>query len=263
MVTHPNIQYVLFDMDGLMIDSEKVYTDVTNQILGQYGKKMTWDIKAGLMGKHQVRLKTKANDDPQSEAEIAAAEHLLSFFPDIPLSLESYLLQRNTLQDAIWPTVPLLPGVRKLILHLKAHNIPIAVATGSKRRNFELKTGHLGEVFDCFEGNIVCGDDVQYQMRGKPFPDIFLVAAREMLGRDVGQAESCSSDEACERAKGLVFEDGVPGMQAGKRAGMSVIWVPDTNLLGVEYTGMERADQVLESIEDFVPEEWGLPPYDS
>ncbi|KAG5722184.1 putative uncharacterized hydrolase, partial [Termitomyces sp. T112] len=126
MVSRPQIEFVLFDMDGLMIDSEKVYTDVTNRILGQYGKKMTWDIKAGLMGK----------------PEIAAAEHLLSFFPDIPLTLDSYLSQRNTLQDDIWPTVPLLPGVRKLVLHLKACNIPIAVATGSKRRNFELKTGH-------------------------------------------------------------------------------------------------------------------------
>ncbi|KAG6869102.1 hypothetical protein C0993_001667 [Termitomyces sp. T159_Od127] len=234
-------------MDGLMIDSEKVYTDVTNQILGQYGKKMTWDIKAGLMGK----------------PEVAAAEHLLSFFPDIPLTPESYLSQRNALQDTLWPTVPLLPGVRKLILHLKACNIPIAVATGSKRRNFELKTGHLRKVFDCFEGNVVCADDVQYQMRGKPSPDIFLVAAR-MLGRAVGPVlETCSSDEECERAKGLVFEDGVPGMQAGKRAGMSVIWVPDANLLDVDYTGKERADQILKSIEDFVPEEWGLPPYDS
>ncbi|KAF8070453.1 HAD-like domain-containing protein [Lyophyllum atratum] len=243
----PKIEYVLFDMDGLMIDSEKVYTDVTNEILGQYGKKMTWDIKAGLMGK----------------PERQAAEHLLAFFPDIPLSLDSYLSQRNTLQDAIWPTVPLLPGVRKLVLHLKAHNVPIAVATGSRRRNFELKTGHLGEVFDCFDGKVVCGDDAQYAMKGKPAPDIFLVAAREMLGIDVGDAEMCNSEQQVHRAKGLVVEDGVPGMQAGKRAGMSVIWVPDANLLDVEYTGEEQADQVIRSIEDFVPEEWGLPPYTS
>ncbi|GLB37410.1 putative haloacid dehalogenase-like hydrolase [Lyophyllum shimeji] len=243
----PKIEYVLFDMDGLMIDSEKIYTDVTNEILGQYGKKMTWDMKAGLMGK----------------PERQAAEHLLSFFPDIPLTLESYLSQRNTLQDALWPTVPLLPGVRKLVLHLKAHNIPIAVATGSRRRNFELKTGHLGEVFDCFEGKVVCGDDTQFEMNGKPAPDIFLVAAREMLGRDVGYTETGSAAQEVERAKGLVFEDGVPGMQAGKRAGMSVIWVPDANLLNVGYTGEEKADRLIKSIEDFIPEEWGLPPYTS
>jgi pseudouridine-5'-monophosphatase len=115
-------------------------------------------------------------------------------------------------------------------------------------------------------------------MRGKPNPDVFLVAAREFLGRAVGDGEECTDSEKLERAKGLVFEDAIPGMQAGKRAGMSgmhhlgstgeiltgsyaVVWVPDVNLLGVEYDGIEKADQILESIEDFVPEQWGLPPY--
>ncbi|KAG5638325.1 hypothetical protein H0H81_000743 [Sphagnurus paluster] len=204
----PKIEYVLFDMDGLMIDSEKVYTDVTNEILGKYGKEMTWEMKAGIMGK----------------SERQAAEHLLAFFPDLPIDIETYLSDRNILQDAIWPTVPLLPGIRKLVLHLKAHNIPIALATGSRRRNFQLKTGHLSEVFDCFEGKVVCGDDKQCGMKGKPAPDIFLVAAREMLGRNVGYPDTNNAEQVIERAKALVFEDGLPGLQAGKRAGMSGWW---------------------------------------
>lgn len=122
----------------------------------------------------------------------------------------------------MWPTVPLLPGVRKLVLHLRAHDVPIAIATSSRRRNFNLKTGHLREVFDCFQGRVVCGDDIKYQMKGKPSPDIFLVAARELLSRDVGNCEEPSGEqEKEERAKGLVLEDGLPGVQAGKRAGMS------------------------------------------
>ncbi|KAM6496964.1 HAD-like domain containing protein [Amanita muscaria] len=240
----PEIEYVLFDMDGLMIDSERIYTEVTNQILRPYGKEMTWDIKAGCMGKPQL----------------AAAEHLLSFFPDIPISTDSYLKTRNELQDQLWPTVPLLPGVRELVHHLKAHNIPMAIATSSRRDKFELKTKHLGDVFDCFEGKVVCGDDKQYGLRGKPHPDIFLAAARELLGRDVGYADKeCSLDQLKERAKGLVFEDSLPGVQAGKRAGMSVVWIPDNNLLDVEYSEVEKADQTLKSLKEFVPEEWCLP----
>ncbi|KAJ3727059.1 HAD-like domain-containing protein [Lentinula raphanica] len=242
-MTRSKVEYVLFDMDGLMIDSEKIYTDVTNEILGKYGKEMTWDIKAGCMGK------------PEREAAL----HLLSFFPDIPLKLEDYLIQRNNLQDLAWPTVPLLPGVRKLVLHLRKHNIPIAVATGSRRRNYEMKTGHLEDVFGCFEGKVICGDDPRPGMRGKPDPDIFLIAAKEMLGRDIGPVQG--EDEA--EKKGLVLEDGLPGMQAGKRAGMSVVWVPDVNLLNVDYLGHEKADQILKSLEEFVPEDWGLPAYDS
>ncbi|PFH51916.1 hypothetical protein AMATHDRAFT_74609 [Amanita thiersii Skay4041] len=242
------VEYVLFDMDGLIIDSERVYTDVTNQILEPYGKKMTWDIKAGCMGK----------------PEMDAARYLYSFFSDIPLPIETYLAEKNRILDEIWPTVTLLPGARKLIQHLKAHNIPIAVATSSRRKKFILKTGHLGDVFDCFEGKVICGDDTEYSMRGKPDPDIFLTAARELLGRNVGHPlEGCTYVQRRERSKGLVFEDSLPGVQSGKRAGMSVVWVPDPRLLDVGYSGKERADRVLGSLEEFNPEEWGLPAYDT
>ncbi|KIK09805.1 hypothetical protein K443DRAFT_671129 [Laccaria amethystina LaAM-08-1] len=206
---------------------------------------MTWEMKAGCMGK------------PEKEAAL----HLLSFFPDIPLDMATYLSERNTLQDKLWPAVPLLPGVRKLVLHLKKHNIPIAIATGSRRRNFEMKTQHLQDVFGCFGNKIICGDD-SHKIKGKPAPDIFLVAAKELLGRDVGVPDVQPTSEQQEvRRRGLVFEDGLPGMQAAKRAGMSVVWVPDSNLLDVNYSGVETADQILTSLEEFVPEAWGLPPY--
>ena len=91
-----------------------------------------------------------------------------------------------------------------------------------------MKTGHLGHIFDLFEGNVVCGDDdTTGAMRGKPQPDIFLVAASQKLGRDVGpilgvsETIDLSPQQLEERARGLVFEDGLPGMQAGKRAGMN------------------------------------------
>ncbi|KAK0195060.1 HAD-like domain-containing protein [Armillaria mellea] len=237
-------------MARLLIDTERIHTQVTNQILAQYGKEMTWDIKAGCMGK----------------PERASAEHLLSFFPSILLSVDSYIEQKNILQDKHFPSVPLLPGVRRFVQHLRKHGIPIAVATSSARVRYEKKTAHLAEVFNCFEGNIVCADDERWKaiaMKAKPAPDIFLVAARELLGRDVGVPGPVSEGQILERKKGLVFEDGFAGVQAGKRAGMNVVWVPDSNLLGVEYTGDEKADVTLRSIDDFIPEKWGLPPYDN
>ncbi|KAI0246442.1 HAD-like domain-containing protein [Lactifluus subvellereus] len=247
MASHKDIEFVIFDVDGLMIDSERVYTDVTNEILAQYGAEMTWEMKAGLMGKPQR----------------PAAEHLLSFFPKIPLTIDDYLAQRTAGQDARWPYVQLLPGVARLVTHLAAHGIPIAIATGSVRRNFERKTAHLQHVFVHFGGYAVCGDDGAG--RGKPFPDVFLAAARA-LGRAVGPNEEgdvVGDAEREERARGLVFEDAIPGVQAGKRAGMNVVWVPDENLLSVQSSQVtEQPDQVLRSLEGFVPEEWGLPPYD-
>lgn len=145
-----------------------------------------------------------------------------------------------------WPTVSLLPGIEKLVHHLKKHDIPMAVATGSRKRNYVMKSrgAQVQPVFQYFdlEKNVVTGDplpedpDVPGRVvdgqrgirggRGKPHPDIFLVAAKECLGRDVGDV---STDVALdlpeglvlERRKGLVFEDAIPGVIAAKRAGMN------------------------------------------
>ena len=89
------------------------------------------------------------------------------------------------------------------------------------------------EVFELFDGRVMCGDDSELGMgpwarleggvvkvvRGKPAPDIFLSAA-ELIGRPVGREETPSAEEAVERNKGLVFEDGIPGVQAALKAGM-------------------------------------------
>ena len=255
-----------------MIDSETVYTRVTSQlgdhaslfyhsdlrsvddILAEYGKEMTWDIKAGLMGKGEFYEEKKRSPCVKHhtlslkpfQVEKDAASHLLSFFPDISLTIEDYLRRRDEAQDKAWPTVPLLPGVEKLVHHLKKHDIPMAVATGSRKRKYYLKTSgaQVQSVFQYFdlEKNVVTGDplpedpDVPGRVanaqrgvrkgRGKPHPDIFLVAAKECLGRDVGDVSADASADLAEgftseRRKGLVFEDAIPGVIAAKRAGMN------------------------------------------
>ena len=249
---------------------------------------MTWEIKSQLMGKRTFPLHphpTLTHEQPTADREAGAL--LLSFFPGIPLTVSDYLSRRDIAQNLRWLTVPLLPGAAKLVHHLHAHRIPIAIASGSRRATYTLKTSHLQHVFACFDSKAICGDDTDAhgnKFRSKPAPDVFLIAARELLGRPVGSGDvnQCSDAERAERAKGLVFEDALPGMQAGKRAGMAglsqrcpfylslphiyslaVVWVPDQNLLNVEYNGAEKPDQVLSSLEHFIPEMWGLPPYDS
>ena len=120
----------------------------------------------------------------------------------------------------------LLPGTARLVAHLAAHGVQLAIATGSERRNFARKTAHLQHVFVHFGDRVVCGGEGGVGMRGKPFPDVFLAAAR-LLGRAVGSGDGVEGDgvvvgeaEREERARGLVFEDAIPGVIAGKRAGM-------------------------------------------
>ncbi|KAI0088102.1 HAD-like protein [Irpex rosettiformis] len=259
MPTNTKVEYVIFDMDGLLIDSEKIHTVVANNILQRFGKVMTWDIKAGCM------------------AEWDSAVYLLSFFPDLPedFTIVEFLKELREGQQALWPTVQPLPGVVRLVQHLHRHKIPIAIATGSQRFKYGRKSSHLMDnLFRYFEGKVVCADDGLIKSgRGKPHPDIFLATASTQLRRDVGEGEESESHitdgQRAERARGLVFEDAIAGIRAGKRAGMRVVWVPDPNLIALRNRGEEsvapidQPDQILESLEHFVPEQWGLPPYDS
>ncbi|KAG2746187.1 HAD-like protein [Suillus brevipes Sb2] len=257
------IDYVVFDMDGLLLDTERIYTEVTNDILGRFGKTMTWGIKAQLMGKRtlSISLPSKSFTPAQITVQLASATYLLSCFPGIEITIDQYLAESQQKLDAKWPSVQLLPGVQRLIQHLVKHNVPIVVATASTRRNFVRKSENLKEFFDHFQGNIVCGDDVAGKTTGKPDPYIFLHAAG-VLGKAVGTTEQCTEAEAVERSKGLVFEDAVYGVQAGKRAGMAVVWVPDERLLDVASASPYVPDETITSIEQFKPEKWGLPPYD-
>lgn len=181
----------------------------------------------------------------------------------------------------------------------------MAVATGSRKRDYLLKTSgaQVQSVYQYFdlEKNVVTGDPLPEDPdspgrvangqrgirkgRGKPHPDIFLVAAKECLKRDVGDVSAdisadSAEEPATERRKGLVFEDAIPGVIAAKRAGMNgerldfsfskvyllisviVVWVAVPELRALEASVDTAADQILQSLEDFRPEEWGLPPYD-
>jgi pseudouridine-5'-monophosphatase len=155
--------------------------------------------------------------------------HLLSLNPDLPLTVDAYIKQYDAGLARLWPTVKALPGAHRLVSHLHTHGVPMALATGSRRKNYVSKAQHLADLFACFGDRVVCGDDLRDGMRGKPAPDIFLMVAREKLGLGVGSAQDvCTEAEREVRARGLVFEDGIQGWQGAKRAGMSGVFdAPD------------------------------------
>lgn len=131
-----------------------------------------------------------------------------------------------------------LPGVPKLLEDLKKGGTKIALATSSQKHHFDIKTAHLEDLFSVFaKENRVLGDNPRIPRgRGKPNPDIYLVALKT-LNDGLPEGERKITPEEC-----LVFEDGVPGVVAGRRAGMRVVWVPHLGLAG-ELQGKE--DEVL------------------
>lgn len=158
-----------------------------------------------------------------------------------------------------------MPGAAELLAHLAEHNIPIALATSSHRMNFTLKTNHLNKGgFELFGDHIVVGDDPRIPAgRGKPHPDIWLVALESLNAEHRAAAAAAGrtftdiKPEEC-----LVFEDGLPGVTAGKAAGATVIWVPDARALkvlnGREVDIIGDSGEILESLVHLDKAKYGL-----
>ncbi|KAI9872854.1 MAG: hypothetical protein M1830_001120 [Pleopsidium flavum] len=211
-------------MDGLLIDSEDIYTICTNLTLHEYGKpSLPWHIKAQLQGR------------PGPEAG-----RIFQEWAQLPMSYAEFMAKQSMHQRERFPATQPLPGVPELLhtLH-KATSPPvsIALATSSHRGNFDLKTGHLDHIFTVFsDERRVLGDDPRIpEGKGKPAPDIYLLALKTINDgiRREGEEKEIVPEEC------LVFEDSVPGIEAGRRAGMRVVWCPHPELLK-EYKGREK-----------------------
>lgn len=135
-------------------------------------------------------------------------------------------------------------GAERLVNHLHKNGIPIAVATSSTQPSMELKTQKYKPFFQQFN-HIVCGGTDPDVKQGKPHPDIFLVAANRFP--DKPKPEQC-----------LVLEDAPNGVTAARKANMQCVMVPDPHL---DKSLTTHATVVLGSLEDFNPEQFGLPAF--
>ena len=91
------------------------------------------------------------------------------------LTPEKYNEEVKKEYEIVFPTARLLPGVEKLINHLKNKNIPIGISTGSSNEAFDMKTKNLSDFFSQFDFIVKCGSDPDVKL-GKPAADAFEVA---------------------------------------------------------------------------------------
>ncbi|TWU71836.1 hypothetical protein ED733_002396 [Metarhizium rileyi] len=220
-------------MDGLLINSEDIYTDVTNTILREHGRPdIPWSVKAKLQGR------------PGPEAG-----RLFHQWAQLPMSDDEFSTRNSELQMEQFKHCKPLPGVARLLQNLSRatsgpleRKVHMAVATSSHAKMFRVKTSSdeakLLFSRDIFSPeHVVCGDDPRVPKgRGKPLPDIYLTALKT-INQTIeasGSGEPPVRPEEC-----LVFEDAVPGCEAGRRAGCRVVWCPHEGLLA-EYRGREK-----------------------
>ena len=220
----PNISCLIYDMDGLLLDTEGIYTEVTQQIVGEYGKVFDWSVKEKIIGRRSIQ----------------AAEIIVESL-DLPISPQDYLDSRKDVLLEKFKDTEALPGAKEMTTHFFKLGIPQALATSSSSPMFEAKFEKHKKWFSQF-AQIVKGDDPELK-EGKPAPDIFLLAANR-VGVDPAEC--------------LVFEDAPTGTEAALAAGMSVVVVPDPNM---DHSHYKNATQIISSLKDFDPEYWGLPKF--
>lgn len=186
----PEFGAVIFDMDGLVMDSEPTYAYAWRQAAAEFGVELDGGFTHGLFGRH-------ANDVERALAEKIGAAFDAGRFG----SLAAQFWRRHVAKHGIAP----MPGVDGLLALLERNDIPYALATNSDGP-FAGECLRLGGLDSRFPW-VVTRDQVA---AGKPEPDLFLEAARRM-GVYVG---SC-----------VVLEDSATGLIAARRAGAAPVLV--------------------------------------
>lgn len=184
---------IIFDMDGVLIDSEKQSNEGWLWAAGQLGVDMPIWLIDSFKG--------------------APAELCCKFFDDYYKGVIDYWEAKELRTQHVYKIretegIPVKKGVKDIFEYIRNNGLKCAVATSTRRESAE-KTLHEIGVWDYLDA-VVYGDEVE---RGKPEPDIFLRAAKA-IGVNLSEA--------------VVVEDSINGIKAGYAAGMRVVHIPDT-----------------------------------
>jgi HAD superfamily hydrolase (TIGR01509 family) len=192
MKKHEKVSLVIFDMDGLMFDTERISIGAWQKAGASYNIKIHEETIVKTIGLNIIETERVFKED--------LGEDLLF------QKLKSGKM-KNVLEYVKQNGMPVKKGFYETIKDLKKRGIKTAIATSSERERVEtyLSYTNINDEFD----TIVCGDEVQ---KGKPEPDIFLEAAKRV---------SCKPEEC------MVLEDSDNGLIAAYNAGMIPVYIED------------------------------------
>jgi HAD superfamily hydrolase (TIGR01509 family) len=204
------IQAVVFDLDGVLIQSEEVWDAVRERYVREHGGRYDEEIQRAMMG--------------MSAPEWSRFLHEEAGVPDEPEAINRDVVR--LMLDAYRRDLPLLPGATQAVRRVAAA-FPLALASSSNRLIFEEVLGLAG-LTECFRAT-VSSEEVE---RGKPAPDVYLEAARRL-----GVApDSCAA-----------VEDSHAGIRSAKSAGMRVVAIPNASYPPDE-EALALADAVVGSL---------------
>lgn len=200
---------VIFDMDGTLVATTESDFLAWQRVFSDHGRPLSFDDYFPLLGqKSQDVVEKGLGIFGEQVAEILARK--MAYFEEV-------VNEKG---------INVLPGAEQLLQRLAEKNIPLALATSSRKMKMELVLQHsgLGKYFN----HKISGEQVQ---QGKPNPDIFLLAAERL---QVQPAEC------------IVFEDAVSGVRAAKRAGMYCMAISSTH----DKSELHEADYIFDDYGD-------------
>lgn len=183
------LQKAIFDMDGLIFDSERLFMDYLGNSMAEKGYTLTWDIYVQSLGLDRKTVE----------------KYMKSVYgEDYPFD-EMSKKARETMKAASMSGLPVKKGITKLLEYLKKNNVECVVASSSETKfvKMYLEGAGLSGYFTELTG----GEKVK---KSKPEPEIFLKA----LG-------------GTEKNRAVIFEDSENGVKAAINAGIAVICIPD------------------------------------
>ena len=204
------IEGVIFDLDGVLLDSEHVWDEIREQLARERGGRWHERAQREMMGMSSLEWSRYMHD------EIGV--------PDPPEEISAEVVRR--LEAVYRDHLPTVPGAREAVERM-AERWPLALASSSNRELIVLALALLG-VADRFQA-IVSSEEVA---RGKPAPDVYLEAARRL---------AVSPDRAA------AVEDSHNGIRSAKAAGMRVIAIPNRRFPPGE-DALAEADLVVETL---------------
>ncbi len=206
------IEAVIFDMDGLMIDSEPLHCFAFNQVLNNFGYKLTQE---------------ENNARYVGLGDVACCKDLVARL-NLPISSQELMEQKqNAYLQIMEKEVKPKPGLIDLLNKLQTNHYKLAVASGSALHEIKIIVKAL-RIENLFE--TLCSSEEVKQ--GKPAPDVFLLAAKRMN----------LTPQVC-----LVLEDATSGIEAAKNAEMLRYAIPSQETIGQSFA---LANRVLNSLSE-------------
>ncbi|CAD5219886.1 unnamed protein product [Bursaphelenchus okinawaensis] len=233
----PHITHIIFDFDGILVDSEDRYSMIHSTCLKSFGKEFNIHQKYAILG-------LRKQDEVRTLLRLNGLEDTIK--------PEEYIALYEAQYETLLPDCPPMPGADDLIHHLYSSGVPMAICSSSGETEFRIKTRkRFQHWLNMIPFQVLTATDKEVK-RGKPFPDPYLITMSRFKSPP-------ASPRNC-----LVFEDSINGAESALNAGMNCILIPqkqfncEETLASINELRPRLAD-VLDSMEDFDPGLYGLP----